>query len=72
MPTAEDKRQAASNFAGTTLCTTTMLYVLNETLQYWRNPNYNWMRMVLAVVVAIIFSSSFIGAGEVAVTLRWC
>ncbi|CAM9128278.1 unnamed protein product [Scytosiphon promiscuus] len=31
-------------------------------IQYWRNPNYNWMRMQLAVVVAVIFGSSFIDA----------
>eukprot|EP00752_Nemacystus_decipiens_P004290 g3919.t1 len=30
--------------------------------QYWRNPNYNWMRMQLAIVMAVIFSSSFIDA----------
>ncbi|CAM9823444.1 unnamed protein product, partial [Hapterophycus canaliculatus] len=30
--------------------------------QYWRNPNYNWMRMQIAVAVALIFSSSFIDA----------
>lgn len=46
--------------------------VLNETWQYWRNPNYNYMRMMLSVVVAIIFSSSFIGAGKTVVALRLC
>eukprot|EP00903_Cladosiphon_okamuranus_P018818 g17309.t1 len=30
--------------------------------QYWRNPNYNWMRMQLAVLIAVVFSSSFIDA----------
>ncbi|CAM9674100.1 unnamed protein product, partial [Scytosiphon promiscuus] len=29
-------------------------------IQYWRNSNYNWMRMQIAIIVAIIFSSSFI------------
>ncbi|CAB1108061.1 ABC [Ectocarpus sp. CCAP 1310/34] len=30
--------------------------------QYWRNPNYNWMRMQLAILMAVIFGSSFIDA----------
>lgn len=34
--------------------------------QYWRNPNYNWMRMQLAILMAVIFGSSFIDAGEAA------
>ncbi|CAN0455677.1 unnamed protein product, partial [Laminaria digitata] len=29
-------------------------------IQYWRNPTYNFMRMQLSVLVAVIFSSSFI------------
>lgn len=33
--------------------------------QYWRNPNYNFMRIELAILVAIVFSSSFIDAGEI-------
>ena len=35
-----------------------------NTRQYWRSPNYNWMRIQLAVVIAVIFGSSFIDAGE--------
>ncbi|CBN79954.1 pleiotropic drug resistance transporter [Ectocarpus siliculosus] len=31
-------------------------------IQYWRNPNYNWMRMQLAILIAVIFGSSFIDA----------
>ncbi|CBJ30625.1 conserved unknown protein [Ectocarpus siliculosus] len=30
-------------------------------LQYWRNPNYNWSRIMLALVIAIIFGTASIG-----------
>lgn len=33
-------------------------------VQYWRNPNYNFMRIELSIVIALVFSSSFIDAGE--------
>ncbi|CAM9737972.1 unnamed protein product [Ascophyllum nodosum] len=29
-------------------------------IQYWRNPNYNFMRIMISVVVALVFGSSFI------------
>ncbi|CAM9523327.1 unnamed protein product, partial [Hapterophycus canaliculatus] len=29
-------------------------------IQYWRNPNYNWMRIQIAIVVAVVFGSNFI------------
>ena len=32
--------------------------------QYWRNPTYNFLRIVLSILVALVFSSSFIDAGE--------
>lgn len=32
--------------------------------QYWRNPVYNFTRMLLAVITAIIFGSGFINSGE--------
>eukprot|EP00904_Undaria_pinnatifida_P014208 jgi/Undpi1/9918/HiC_scaffold_28.g12372.m1 len=31
-------------------------------IQYWRNPAYNFMRMQLSVLIAVIFGSSFIDA----------
>ncbi|CAM9519315.1 unnamed protein product, partial [Laminaria digitata] len=31
-------------------------------IQYWRNPTYNFMRMQLSIVIAVIFGSSFIDA----------
>ncbi|CAM9164398.1 unnamed protein product [Ectocarpus sp. 13 AM-2016] len=30
-------------------------------LQYWRNPNYNWSRIMLALVIAVIFGTASIG-----------
>lgn len=32
--------------------------------QYWRNPTYNFMRIMLAIIIAFIYGSSFIGAGD--------
>ena len=32
--------------------------------QYWRNPDYNTLRMKLAFAVANIFGLSFVGFGE--------
>lgn len=45
------------------LCDLQNLRVGSCMAQYWRNPNYNWLRMQIAVVVALIFSTSFIDSG---------
>ena len=44
--------------------TSLLMFSVPRPEQYWRNPTYNFMRMQLSVLVAVIFSSSFIDTSE--------